>query len=278
MATISRKDIKNIASLIASQMHDTEKEDLYVIHDGLIGFTCIDAPKVIEKYINSACDELMDWEVTLKGCTPVYFSQSERIAHTAADMLEREDALAAIETQEYQKSKDWFMPMYELISRQGNTSSKCHRMAEHLEFYFTKFNNKQVTTGILKLTIDMLKKASSEIQENIETIREKCEYMSEMNLSFNDHKMSILKSDLRHIVPNIENFFSMRKHIQIKYFSPLNWHFRRYEKELQGIHHEQYQTIKQQKELKLAFESSNTIVAKIRQAYEIFKGDTETPI
>ena len=276
---MKKAQLKRISEVLASLMGDTERGDLFIISNELIGFKTTNAAKLIEQYISLQPEEMPTWQNSLKDVEPVYFSQSERICHTAEDMLHKEEAIAALSKsgQTSQKNQMNFMPLFELIARQGNTSGKCYRMSENIERYYDKLVGKNVSLGLLKLAVNLLLEASDQFQNNIDTIREQLMFSMEMQFNFEGKKIDILKSEKRHVVPNIEDFFKMRKHIQMRYFDPLNWYFEIYKDDLKGIEHKLYQDIKHQKEMKLANDTFNQIIRTVRQANNVIEGNTPTP-
>lgn len=275
---MKKTEIKRLAGIIADKMRDTENEDLYIISNNLIGFISNNGQKVIEKFISLQCDEIPHWNDTLVDVTPVYFSQSENIAHTPFSLLETESSEEALSVsgQEMQMEKKWFMPLFETIARQGNTSSKCMRMSQRMDYYLDKANGKQVTMGIVKLSISLLQKASNQFQENIDIVRNKLMFTQEMQLNFEGKKLELLQSEKRHLVPNIDNFFRMRKHYVFTYNNPLNWYFKIYKDSLKDIPHQEYQTRKHQREAQQAGATYIAIVNLMKDANDILEGNVKT--
>jgi len=222
---------------------------------------------------------MVTWENSLANASPIYYSQSERTAHKALHLLETEEAENALSLsgQEQQLRDNNFLPLFELIARMGNTSGKCHRMALLLESYIDKVPTKQVALGVLKLAINLCYKMSALTQHNIDIIRSKLMYSHEMQLNFEGKKLELLKSKKAHIVPNIDNFFKLREHKQVRYFDPLNWYFEVYKDELKDIPHKLYQDVKHHKEAQLAYTAFGNIKQLLIQTDNVVNGGTKTP-
>lgn len=281
---MKKAQLKRISEVIASLIGDTERGDLYIIHSGLIGFKTNNAAKVIEKYISLQPEEMPTWQNSLEGVEPVYYSTTDKLAHTAADMFETEAAQEALSRsgQESQKNSMNFMPLYELIARMGNTSGKCYRMSENIGYVLNNddLKSKQITLGMVKLTMNLLLKASDSFQNNIDKIRNQLLYSFDMQLNFEGKKIDILKSPKRHLVPNLEDFFKMRKHIQMRYFNPLNWYYEMYKEEMlqdKTYEHKLYQDIKHSNEARLASDTFQSIVKTIKEAHNVVEGNTAAP-
>jgi len=170
-----------------------------------------------------------------------------------------------------------FLPTFELIARMGNTSGKCFRMAMQLENYYEKVATKPVTLGVLKLAVNLLYKMSEQAQENIGAIRNKLLFTMDMQLNFEGKKLELLKSKKAHLVPNIDNFFKLREHKQVRYFDPLNWYFEVYKDALKDIPHRLYQDVKHHKEAHLAMSTYSSIVEHIKSAHNVVTGATKPP-
>lgn len=276
---MKKQEQKRISELLASFMGDTERSDHYSIGHNLIGFQTDNAAKVIQTYISLQPEEMLTWENSLAGIEPIYYSQSERAAHTAKHLLETDDAenVLSVSGQEQQLREMNFLPTFELIARMGNTSGKCFRMAMQLENYYDKIATKPVTLGVLKLAVNLLYKMSEQMQNNIQLIRNRLMYTMYMQLNFEGKKIELLKSKKAHLVPNIDNFFKMREHKQIRYFDPLNWYFEVYKDTLKDIPHKLYQDVKHHKEAHLALSTYNNIVEHIKSAHNVVTGVTKTP-
>jgi hypothetical protein len=108
-------------------------------------------------------------------------------------------------------------------------------MAMQLENYYEKVATKPVTLGVLKLAVNLLYKMSDQTQNNIQLIRNRLMYTMDMQLNFEGKKLELLKSKKAHLVPNIDNFFKMREHKQVRYFDPLNWYFEVYKDTLKDL-------------------------------------------
>jgi len=276
---MKKTEQKRIAEVLASFMGDTERCDHYSISTNLIGFQTDDAAKILQKYISLQPEEMLTWENSLVGIDPIYYSQSEHTAHTAKHMLETDDAenVLSISSQEQQLKEMNFLPIFELIARMGNTSGKCFRMAMQLENYYDKVATKPVTLGVLKLAVNLLYKMSEQAQENIGAIRNKLLFTMDMQLNFEGKKLELLKSKKAHLVPNIDNFFKLREHKQIRYFDPLNWYFEVYKDSLKDIPHRLYQDVKHHKEAQLAMSTYSSIVEHIKSAHNVVTGATKPP-
>ena len=276
---MKKQEQKRIAEVLASFMGDTERGDHYSISTNLIGFQTDDAAKLLQKYISLQPEEMLTWENSLVGVEPIYYSQSEHTAHTAKHLLETEDAenVLSISSQEQQLKEMNFLPTFELIARMGNTSGKCFRMAMQLENYYEKVATKPVTLGVLKLAVNLLYKMSEQAQENIGAIRNKLLFTMDMQLNFEGKKLELLKSKKAHLVPNIDNFFKLREHKQVRYFDPLNWYFEVYKDTLKDIPHRLYQDVKHHKEAHLAMSTYSSIVEHIKSAHNVVTGATKPP-
>lgn len=276
---MKKTEQKRIAEVLASFMGDTERSDHYSIGHNLIGFQTDNAAKILQTYISLQPEEMLTWENSLVGVEPVYYSQSERAAHTAKHLLENEDAenILSVSSQEQQLKELNFLPTFELIARMGNTSGKCFRMAMQLENYYDKVATKQVTLGVLKLAVNLLYKMSEQAQNNIQLIRNRLMFTMDMQLNFEGKKLELLKSKKAHLVPNIDNFFKMREHKQIRYFDPLNWYFEVYKDSLKDIPHKLYQDVKHHKEAHLALSTYSNIVEHIKSTHNVVNGVTKTP-
>ncbi len=269
---MQKKQIKSIAKAIASTIGDTEHSDLYVISSGLVGFTTRNAASVIENYITLEIDEMPGYEVMLEGVEPVYFSSSDKQAHTAESILDTE------EVRETFRNQHMFLSMFDLIAHMGNISSKCYRLSENMSNYLEKNREKPITLAMVKLTIDLLNKASYQFQNNISIIRGNLQYANEMALYFEHNKVEILKGEKRHTVPNVEDFFKMRKYLQTRYWNPLNEYFRVYKQQLEGIDIKEYQDYKQKNELLLSFDTFKHILTAMNDAKTITEAGTAAPL
>jgi hypothetical protein len=276
---MKKQEQKRIAEVLASFMGDTERGDHYSISTNLIGFQTDDAAKILQKYISLQPEEMLTWENSLVGVEPIYYSQSEHTSHTAKHLLETEDAenVLSVSSQEQQLKEMNFLPTFELIARMGNTSGKCFRMAMQLENYYEKVATKPVTLGVLKLAVNLLYKMSEQAQENIGAIRNKLLFTMDMQLNFEGKKLELLKSKKAHLVPNIDNFFKLREHKQVRYFDPLNWYFEVYKDALKDIPHRLYQDVKHHKEAHLAMSTYSSIVEHIKSAHNVVTGATKPP-
>jgi hypothetical protein len=276
---MKKQEQKRIAEVLASFMGDTERGDHFSISQNLIGFQTDDAAKLLQKYISLQPEEMLTWENSLAGVDPIYYSQSEHTAHTARHLLETDDAenVLSVSSQEQQLKEMNFLPTFELIARMGNTSGKCFRMALQLENYYEKVATKPVTLGVLKLAVNLLYKMSEQTQNNIQLIRNRLMYTMDMQLNFEGKKLELLKSKKAHLVPNIDNFFKLREHKQVRYFDPLNWYFEVYKDTLKDIPHKLYQDVKHHKEAHQAMTAYNSIVEHIKSAHNVVTGVTKTP-
>jgi hypothetical protein len=276
---MKKQEQKRIAEVLASFMGDTERGDHYSISTNLIGFQTDDAAKLLQKYISLQPEEMLTWENSLAGIDPIYYSQSEHTAHTAKHLLETDDAenVLSVSSQEQQLKEMNFLPTFELIARMGNTSGKCFRMAMQLENYYEKVSTKPVTLGVIKLAVNLLYKMSEQTQENIGAIRSKLLFTMDMQLNFEGKKLELLKSKKAHLVPNIDNFFKLREHKQVRYFDPLNWYFEVYKDTLKDIPHKLYQDVKHHKEAQQAMTAYSSIVEHIKSAHNVVTGVTKTP-
>jgi hypothetical protein len=276
---MKKQEQKRIAEILASFMGDTERGDHFSISQNLIGFQTDDAARLLQKYISLQPEEMLTWENSLAGVDPIYYSQSEHTAHTAKHLLETDDAenVLSVSSQEQQLKEMNFLPTFELIARMGNTSGKCFRMAMQLENYYEKVATKPVTLGVLKLAVNLLYKMSEQTQENIGAIRSKLLFTMDMQLNFEGKKLELLKSKKAHLVPNIDNFFKLREHKQVRYFDPLNWYFEVYKDTLKEIPHKLYQDVKHHKEAHLAMTTYSSIVEHIKSAHNVVTGVTKTP-
>jgi hypothetical protein len=276
---MKKQEQKRVSEVLASFMGDTERGDHFSISQNLIGFQTDDAAKLLQKYISLQPEEMLTWENSLAGVDPIYYSQSEHTAHTAKHLLETDDAenVLSVSSQEQQLKEMNFLPTFELIARMGNTSGKCFRMAMQLENYYEKVATKPVTLGVLKLAVNLLYKMSDQTQNNIQLIRNRLMYTMDMQLNFEGKKLELLKSKKAHLVPNIDNFFKMREHKQVRYFDPLNWYFEVYKDTLKDIPHKLYQDVKHHKEAQQAMTVYSSIVEHIKSAHNVVTGVTKTP-
>jgi len=276
---MKKQEQKRIAEVLASFMGDTERGDHFSISQNLIGFQTDNAARLLETYISLQPEEMLTWENSLVGVDPIYYSQSEHTAHTASHLLDTDDAenVLSISGQEQQLKEMNFLPTFELIARMGNTSGKCFRMAMQLENYYEKVATKPVTLGVLKLAVNLLYKMSDQTQNNIQLIRNRLMYTMDMQLNFEGKKLELLKSKKAHLVPNIDNFFKMREHKQIRYFDPLNWYFEIYKDTLKDIPHKLYQDVKHHKEAQQALSTYSSIIEHIKSAHNVVTGVTKTP-
>jgi hypothetical protein len=276
---MKKQEQKRIAEVLASFMGDTERGDHFSISQNLIGFQTDNAARLLETYISLQPEEMLTWENSLAGVDPIYYSQSEHTAHTARHLLETDDAenVLSVSGQEQQLKEMNFLPTFELIARMGNTSGKCFRMAMQLENYYEKVATKPVTLGVLKLAVNLLYKMSEQTQNNIQLIRNRLMYTMDMQLNFEGKKLELLKSKKAHLVPNIDNFFKLREHKQIRYFDPLNWYFEIYKDTLKDIPHKLYQDVKHHKEAQQAITTYSSIIEHIKSAHNVVTGVTKTP-
>jgi hypothetical protein len=276
---MKKQEQKRVSEVLASFMGDTERGDHFSISQNLIGFQTDDAAKLLQKYISLQPEEMLTWENSLAGVDPIYYSQSEHTAHTARHLLETDDAenVLSVSGQEQQLKEMNFLPTFELIARMGNTSGKCFRMAMQLENYYEKVATKPVTLGVLKLAVNLLYKMSEQTQNNIQLIRNRLMYTMDMQLNFEGKKLELLKSKKAHLVPNIDNFFKLREHKQVRYFDPLNWYFEVYKDTLKDIPHKLYQDVKHHKEAHQAMTTYSSIVEHIKSAHNVVTGVTKTP-
>jgi hypothetical protein len=274
---MKKNELKRLSIVLASLMGDTERNELYTISGGIIGFKSMNAADVIYKYISLLPEEMINYKESLADVEPVYYSLTDNCSHTAIDFLEKEDAIEAmsISNQESQKDKNWFMPLFEVIARQTNTSSKAHRIANIMELYYDKAINKQVTLGLLKLSVNLLNKFSDQMQNNVDKIRDKCMFLHNMHLYFEREKISILRSEKRHLVPNLDDFFKMKRHLQVKYSNPIKWYFQVHAEQLKGVEFTQYQLMKQHKENQLASNALNDIARLIHRSYDVINPDNK---
>lgn len=275
---MTKRDKTRLSKIIASLIGSTEENDVYTISQHLIGFKTSNAAKLIESYITLQPEEFPDWQSSLEGVDPIYHSSTEGTAHTVSDYFDIESIREALdeESQDLQMEKNWFMPLFETIARFQNTGSKCYRISENLESYFEDYVGKEVTLGMIKLSINLLMKASQQFFDSVDAVRLQCKHLDAMQTYFDTKMIDMLKSTKYHLVPNLEDFFRMRKHLQAKYFNPVNYYFEKYAHLLNEVPKPKvYQDSKHRNETGIAFNVIQDIKRLMNDSNDVFTGAVE---